>query len=640
VHSLLGRYARTSLRALLCAAAVLAAGCHHNNQNSGYGIGWVSLTDTSGDFASYIVNVDSVTLTGAVNGVVTAVATPETVDFTKLKDISELWSAASIPNDTYTSATIVVDYTTANVSVNVNGFPVKAKVVDIGAVIATTQTINIRLDASHPLVIVPTYAATDAQRLAINFDLAASNIVSLATATPVVTIKPFMTIATSASDRKPIRIRGPLINSSLGEGTYTVYVRPFFDEVNSLGQLSIFSTPDTVYTLSGTTYVGAPGLTALSHFSAGTTMTAAYASFKPTLTPTAVAGIFTSTFVVGGSTLEDFYTQGLEGDVIARKGNTLTLRGSTLQLNDGTSQYNDVDSLVLLGPATIVTAEDNTTLKGLDYNSVSVGQHIIARGIYSLSATSVVTLDATGSSSTNTGSVRLLSTQVYGSLISSGTGSLVLDVLGFENWPINAYDFAGTGAVPALSANYLVSTGSAALPSGLAVGDLLWINGIVAPFGAAPPDFEAFTINTEISVPATLEAVWDDAGSARPFSTLTSTGLSIDLTDAALTSALIRVGSERIDMKTSGISPLIVPVATPAATPGLPDLFLPLFAIGNVVDSTPTVTSVVVYNSFASFAAQLPKSLAAGTPAHHFTASGTYNRTGNAFTATNIDVVD
>jgi len=41
--------------------------------------------------------------------VVTALATLETVDFTKLKDISELWGAASIPNDTYTSATIVLD---------------------------------------------------------------------------------------------------------------------------------------------------------------------------------------------------------------------------------------------------------------------------------------------------------------------------------------------------------------------------------------------------------------------------------------------------------------------------------------------------------------------------------------------------
>ena len=82
------------------------------------------------------------------------------------------------------------------------------------------------------------------------------------------------------------------------------------------------------------------------------------------------AGKFNSTFVVAGSTLEDFYTQGLEGDVIARSGNTLTLRGSTLQLNDGVSQYNNADAVVIVGPSTIVTAEDNTTLTGLNYNSI------------------------------------------------------------------------------------------------------------------------------------------------------------------------------------------------------------------------------------------------------------------------------
>ena len=81
----------------MCAAAFIAAGCHHNNLNSGYGIAWVTLSATPGEFTSYIVNVDSVALTGKTYGVVTPVTTVETVDFTKLKDIAELWSAASVP---------------------------------------------------------------------------------------------------------------------------------------------------------------------------------------------------------------------------------------------------------------------------------------------------------------------------------------------------------------------------------------------------------------------------------------------------------------------------------------------------------------------------------------------------------------
>jgi hypothetical protein len=87
--------------ALLCAAGVIAAGCHHNNLDSGYGVAWITLSDTTpDDYTSYTVNVDSVTLTGEAYGVITAIATPETVDFTKLDNINELFSAASIPNDT------------------------------------------------------------------------------------------------------------------------------------------------------------------------------------------------------------------------------------------------------------------------------------------------------------------------------------------------------------------------------------------------------------------------------------------------------------------------------------------------------------------------------------------------------------
>ena len=126
MHPSFGRYARLSSSALLCAAAIFAAGCHNNNLTSGFGIAWVTLSDTPGDFTSYTVNVDSLSLTGTVVGPVTGVAAIETVDFTKLNNISELWSAASVPNDTYTSASIVLDYTNANISVMVNGVPTKA----------------------------------------------------------------------------------------------------------------------------------------------------------------------------------------------------------------------------------------------------------------------------------------------------------------------------------------------------------------------------------------------------------------------------------------------------------------------------------------------------------------------------------
>ncbi|MGC1520452.1 MAG: hypothetical protein WA803_02835 [Steroidobacteraceae bacterium] len=640
MHPSFSRFARTFSSALLCAAAVFATGCHHNNLNSGYGVAWITLSDTTpDDYTTYTVNVDSVTLTGEVYGVITAIATPETVDFTKLDNIDELYSAASIPNDTYTSASIVLDYTSANISVMVNGVPKQATVVDTTGAAVTTQTITVTLDPKNPLIIVPTLSSSSAQRLAINFDLPASNVVNTATSPPTVTIQPFVTVSAGAPDTKPIRVRGPLINSDVNLGTYTVYVRPFYDEVDVLGQLTIFNDANTVYLINGVNYVGSAGITQLSLLSAGTTMTAAYTTYQPsaTLNASVTAGKFNSTYIVAGSTLEDFYTQGLEGDVIARSGNTLTLRGATLFLNDGQTSYiNTPDSVVLLGPSTIVTADDNPALTGLNYNSVSVGQHIIARGIYELPASGVTTLDATGNSSTNTGSVRLISTQMYGPLVSSASGSLTMTLQTIDNWPVSNYDFAGNGTVT--PASYVVDTGTLTLPAGDTAGSPLWIDGVTAPFGSAPPDFKAFAINPELSVPAHLQVDWSSAGTVAPFATLTSTGLTIDLANPSLSAAVIRIGSESIALSSLAATPQIVPQAAPAPPAGLPAVFQPVFAIGNL--SGADATTITVTNTFATFATQLPTAIVAATPAHHFVAAGVYNRGSNTFTASSIDVVN
>jgi hypothetical protein len=694
VHSLFSRYARKSLSALLFAAAIIAAGCHNNNNDSGYGIGWVTLTDTPGDFTSYIVNVDSVVLTGKTVGAITALSTVETVDFTKLKNISELWGSASIPNDTYTSATITLDYTSAVISVMVNGVPTPATVVGPGGTTVTTVAVTVNFDPKNLLVILPTYATTFATRLAIDFNLPASNVVNLATSPPTVTVKPFMTIATSAADNKPIRVRGPLINSSLGVGTYTVYVRPFYDEIDSLGSLSMFNTPTTIYSINGTAYTGAAGLQVLSQLSAGITMTAAYTTLTPTATVSASAGIFNALYVVAGSTLEDQYTEGIEGDVIARSGNTLTLRGATLFENTAEiASYVPVldtahpDAVVLVGPGTIVTRDDSASFAGLDYNSISVGQHITARGIYTLPASGITTLDATGTSSTNTGSVRLQSTEAWGPLVSSATGSLVMDLQTINDWPVSIFNFAGTGLTAAQNATpaaYVVDTGTLTVPAGTVAPDPLWIDGIISPFSSAPPDFLASSVNNEASVqvvggstaapvvggvpvwcgqgnsycvPASMQVRWA-AGTATPFATFTTASMTINLSDAELTTAIIRIGPESFTLASLPTNPTILPTPEPptgtpgaAAAAGVPAVFMPLYAVGNPTTasattitaptaetSTPT-TALSVFNSYTSFVTEVNSTMTAANPALQFEATGFYNRAANTFNATSINVV-
>jgi hypothetical protein len=174
-------------------------------------------------------------------------------------------------------------------------------------------------------------------------------------------------------------------------------------------------------------------------------------------------------------------------------------------------------------------------------------------------------------------------------------------------------------------------------PPGLVAPDTVWIDGLVAPFGSAPPDFNASAINAESSVQATLRVDWTSAGTTTPFATLTNSGLTIDLNDANYSAGVIRVGSESIDLKSLPPTTIVPQPGKPAGS-GLPYLMLPSFAIGNL--SAANTTSITVFNSFASFASRLPTSLVAATPALHFVATGLYNRGNNSFSASSIDVVN
>jgi hypothetical protein len=647
VHSSFKNKLANRLVALLCASAfgLAAAGCHNNNQNSGFGVAWTTLTTTDdiGQFSSYLVTIDSVVLVGALNGEVGAIEIPETIDFTKLTNLSELWGTVSLPVDTYTQAIITLDYTNAQISVLVNGAPVKVNIVDPSGAVPTTVPVTVTLDPQGGLTLLPTFSTSNALRLAFNFDMTASNTVDMTTSPPTLTVKPYMSAATTAADNKLIRVRGPLINSSTNVGTYTVVVRPFFDEVNSLGIDTIFNDANTVYTYSGTTFVGTPGLTALSQASAGSTETAAYCTFEPTPTPQAgvIAGIFHSVYVIAGSTLEDFFTDGLEGDVIARSGNTLTLRGATLDANAAeVVQYENLDSEVLLGPGTIVTADGVSTLGPLNYNSIAVGQHITARGLYSVSAAGVTVLDATGSS-VDTGSVRLQSTELFGTLNSTASGSLQLNLQAIENYPASAYNFAGNGVSAAqdpVAANFVVNTGALTLPTA-APGDPLWIDGYVTPFGTAPPDWTAFSVNAEPAVAATLAVVWTGTGTAAPFATLTPTGLTIDLANPAFGSGELRIGADTINITTLSATPNIVPaVAVPAATTGLP-LFNPRFTVGPGGNAETPTNPITSFITFGAFETQLNTTFATPIPATKLVARGMYDNASNTFTASSIDVV-
>ena len=114
--------ARGVLVTLVCAFAVFAAGCHRQSNISYYGLAWItvnsepgsgSTVNTRSDLTSYIVTIDSIVLVRNDGQQFEALGTPEIVDLTQLSTNTELWGTATIPDGTYVSALVTLDYTSA-----------------------------------------------------------------------------------------------------------------------------------------------------------------------------------------------------------------------------------------------------------------------------------------------------------------------------------------------------------------------------------------------------------------------------------------------------------------------------------------------------------------------------------------------
>src|SRR5215472_4669348 len=131
------------LRAMVCAAAALLGACH-TTTNPPAGTPVVTMGDltNSGDFMSYIVNIDSIQLTRSDGSVVTPLVTPMSVDLARLNSITELVEAPAMPEGTYKSALITLDYTAASlVWLNANGQTLSAALTNAAGSAATVASV-------------------------------------------------------------------------------------------------------------------------------------------------------------------------------------------------------------------------------------------------------------------------------------------------------------------------------------------------------------------------------------------------------------------------------------------------------------------------------------------------------------------
>lgn len=495
---------------------------------SSCGTAVVSLTDAPGDFLSYIVNLDSLTLTRSDGTVVQTVPATTQIDLAQLVNLSEIVSAAQVPAGRYVSVGLTIDFNGATVVVD-NGSGTGVTIAQgnlINGVTSqplappnsTEMTLSLSLSGSNQLAV----NSRTVSNLALDFDLAASNTVSPSPTNPTtVTVNPVVTASLAPDATRQIRVRGPLVSVSTGSSSFILKVLPFYLPMtamgnNTAGQFTVNTASTTTYAINGSSYTGSAGLTALAALNAGTLLVA-YGSWDQSTQSFMAAQVLAGSSVGGNSAFTS-----VEATVLARSGNTLTLANNLIlrpQLGG-----------IAFAPQLTATIGSGTTVSELGQSAaftitdISVGQQLLLSGTLSGSTSSGLALDATG------GNAQLQLTPLLGTLTASGSNPVTVNLLSLGGSSPASFNFAGTGTSSGQDANasaYTVALPAALLPPATSVGQPMRFYGFVAPFGSAPPDFNAATSVSFAGTAATLDVRWAAPGVTSPFATLTGTELLI-----------------------------------------------------------------------------------------------------------------
>lgn len=567
-----------------------------------------NLGDASGDFVSYVVTVDQITLVRDDGVTVNALPAPVTVDLAQLVDFNALLGTAFVPSGTYTSLSVKLDYSSADIEAeNASGSTIRLTPVssDGSSVGTITQKINLGADNTITVQSGITSVAT------LDFDLAASNSIDFSATPPTVTVGTFLLATASAADITYSQASGKLTAVDTAGATYTVDVVPlFYTGTKTFGSLVVVTDSQTAFSVNGAGYTGSPGLQAVAGLPAGTA-TLAYGSMDPG------KNRFEASEVYAGGSVPGATLDSVHGSVTARSGSLLTVRGVTFVRSSGSTLYHSIVT-VTLGTQTVVRKAGEPTTPETTAD-VSVGQRVVVLGTLTNTDPTALAMDA---GATATGYVQLAPSSVAGTVLSENAGTVTATLSEINRHPVSWFNFAGTGTSAAVDANplnYEINSGSLDLTA-IAVGDPAEFDGFVQSFGQAPPDFNAETIGNYTASGTRLMVSWRPNGTAAPFISQSTTALVLNLADPNLGPfAVLRRGGLMTDLTSLSASPSIKP---PSGGTGL-------YAIRqNGV--------VTVYVSFAGWEADLQSRLNGSTVMIGLFGSGGYSATTNTYTATKL----
>jgi hypothetical protein len=608
----------------------------------------VTMTSTAStdNFLAYRVGLVSVQLLTANGGSSLTILPASTiVDFATLTNMDEVLGAAQVAKGTYTSAVVTLDYSSAQIiydNGSLDGVPL-TPVNDNGQTLGEVQ-ITVTLDPNNSFSI----ARKGASLLAMDFNMAASNLVDLSNDTVFVT--PLIAASSLPIDAKQVRIRGPLQNvtnpgtATTSSASFTMGAMPFNSTTSGGGgTLSIVPTAETTYEINGTATIGGTGVTQLAALSSGTlaiaygTLTATDETSTSTQTTTASGTLeddiststtvtFTASQVMAGSSVQGAGLDRVTGVVTARSGNTLELQDATLVGADGSDTFIFGTTQVTIGPNTAIT-EFGQTAGAYIPAQVSVGSSIDAFGILTGQSSGNATMDASA------GRVRLDVASASGlvtapsSTTAQGITILTLNLseLGGRTVGTTApFVFTGSGAS---ASGYAVSTGALDL-SNSTVGAPVQVTGLTSSFtgttAAAAPNFTAATLLDPTTINAALVLDWS-AGNTTPFVSYSSAGIDLNIANVGIgVRHEIQVGAQLIELIGLSSDVQIVPSST-TTTP------IAVFTIGHSVSST-----TENFDTFAAFITQLQTELNGSVLATGVTAIGQYSPSQFTLTASSI----
>jgi hypothetical protein len=568
----------------------------------------IGITDADGDFVRYVVSIESMTLEREDGSVVDTMPSSVSTDLAQLVDATELFSSITVPQGTYTAAHLRINYTDADVAVERDGQTADAVVVDANGQNPGTVDVDLNFDALSRLVVRPGVPAL----LNIDFDLASSNSVDLSTTPVTVTAEPFLVADLDAADGKELHLGGTFQSADTSGSTYSIDLRPFLRHDGNFGGLTIHVTDATTYEVDGTPYTGADGLAALAAMDAGSPT-------RADVTFNATDKSLTATSVLAGSSVPGASLDAVQGWVTQRDGDTLHMRGVTLVRQSGDVSFTD-DVEVTLGSDLVVRQEGNPEAS-LDATSISVGQRLTAGGTLNMDNAALPTMDASFA--------RLLETHVSGDVTSANPGTLVVGLDAVDARAPSDFDYAGTGVDANSDANadaYEIDTGTIDL-SGIAAGTPVRVFGFVTPFGAAPPDFQASTVEDVTNASWRMDLDYPD-GSTDAFTSLeagsgdVSATMVLNLSDDALGNIhTLRRGGVFTDLQTLPASPSIV-----GATDG--------HRIYGIIQNG----DVQVFLDYDRFVAELTSRMDGSVMVMRFHAVGHYDEGTNTFAAERVAI--